>query len=124
MSQRLVPLCLGLLLAGSHPVHAAASRDWRVYLGDAASSHYSTLKQIDTKNVQQLEVAWTYHCGDGRAEGRSQIQCNPLIIDGVLFGTTPQLKLIALDAATGTNLWTFEPGTKPKRFFKTFMYLR
>lgn len=110
MNQRLIRLCLCLLFViACQPALAAAGRDWRVYLGDAASSHYSTLKQIDTKNVQQLEVAWTYHCGDGRAEGRSQIQCNPLIVEGVLYGTTPQLKLIALDAGTGTNLWTYDP---------------
>jgi quinoprotein glucose dehydrogenase len=86
-----------------------ASVDWPVYLGDKESSHYSSLKQINKKNVNQLQVAWTYHAGDGRDEGRSQIQCNPLIIDGVLYGTSPQLKLIALDAASGKELWRFDP---------------
>jgi quinoprotein glucose dehydrogenase len=87
----------------------AADLDWPVYLGDAASTHYSKAKQITPRNVANLQVAWTYHSGDGRKDNRSQIQCNPLVIDGVLYGTTPALKLIALDAATGQELWRFDP---------------
>jgi quinoprotein glucose dehydrogenase len=87
----------------------AADRDWAVYLGDAASSQYSSLNQINTGNVHRLEVAWTYRAGDARADNRSQIQCNPLVIDGVLYATTPQLKVVALDAATGRERWRFDP---------------
>ena len=87
----------------------AADGDWPVYLGDKASTHFSTLKQINRNNVHRLQVAWTYHSGDAREEGRSQIQCNPLVIDGVLYGTSPQLKLLALDAVTGRELWRFDP---------------
>ncbi len=61
--------------------------------------------------MTRLQVAWTYHAGDGRADNRSEIQCNPLIIDGVLYGTTPALKLVALDAVTGHELWRFNPFT-------------
>ena len=64
----------------------AADVDWPVYLGDAASSHFSQLKQITPRNVKNLQVAWTYNCGDGRKDNRSQIQCNPLIIDGIMYG--------------------------------------
>lgn len=87
----------------------AADRDWPVYLGDAASTHYSTLRQIDTRNVHRLEPAWTYRSGDARSDNRSQIQCNPLIVGGVLYGTSPQLKLFALDADTGHQRWRFDP---------------
>jgi quinoprotein glucose dehydrogenase len=87
----------------------AANRDWPVYLGDAASSHFSQLKQLNPRNVRRLEVAWTYHAGDARPGSSSQIQCNPLIVEGVLYGTTPQLKLVALDAATGRERWRFDP---------------
>jgi quinoprotein glucose dehydrogenase len=82
--------------------------DWPVYLGDAESSQYSELRQINRRNVSELEVAWTYRSGDAR-EGRSQIQCNPLVIEGVLYGTSPQLKLFALNAATGEEIWRFDP---------------
>ena len=76
----------------------AADENWASYLGDNSRSHFSKLKQIDRDNVGRLEVAWTYHSGDARSDNLSQIQCNPLVIDGVLYGTTPQLKLVALDA--------------------------
>jgi quinoprotein glucose dehydrogenase len=87
----------------------AAEQNWGSYLGDPARTHYSKLKQITPSNVQGLEVAWTYRSGDGRADNFSQIQCNPLVIEGVIFGTTPQLKLVAIDAAKGHELWRFDP---------------
>src|SRR5262249_15980073 len=87
----------------------AADQSWASYLGDNSRSHFSTLKQISTENVQKLELACTYHLGDARAYNFSKIQCNPLVIVGVLYGTTPQLKLIALDAATGKERWRFDP---------------
>lgn len=92
-----VSLCLG------------GDADWAHYLGDKASSQYSTLDQITAGNVSELEVAWTFHCGDIGERNRSQIQCNPLIIDGILYGTSPTLNLFALDAAKGTRLWEFDP---------------
>ncbi|HET6566932.1 MAG TPA: PQQ-binding-like beta-propeller repeat protein, partial [Rhodothermales bacterium] len=84
-------------------------RDWPVYLGDKGATHYSSLTQIDKENAKNLEVAWTYHTGDLPEGNTSQIQCNPIIVDGVLYGTTPALKLFALDAATGKELWQFDP---------------
>jgi quinoprotein glucose dehydrogenase len=94
-------------------VASAADADWPVYLGDKASSHYSTLRQITPKNVGKLKVAWIYRTGGADANHRSQIQCNPLVIDGVLYGTTPDWQLFALDAATGRERWRFDPGSIP-----------
>lgn len=88
---------------------AAANLDWPEYLGDKARSHYSPQKQINTRNVTRLQAVWTYHCGDARDDNLSQIQCNPLIIGGVLYGTTPQLKLVALQADNGHELWRYDP---------------
>lgn len=88
---------------------AAQNSDWPSYLGDKERSHYSPLKQINARNVKKLEVTWTYQSGGARPDGRSQIQCNPLIVDGVLYGTSPELVLFALDAATGKELWRFNP---------------
>ena len=100
-------LLLGAALSLA-PFLSAANRDWPVYLGDKAASHYSTLNQITTNNVNQLEVAWTWHAGDARGD-QTQIQCNPLVIDGILYGSTPQLTVFALEAATGRELWRFAP---------------
>lgn len=93
----------------ARPAHGAARDDWPVALGDAGQRHYSELDQIRPDNVQRLAVAWTYRSGDASRENRSQIQCNPIVVDGVLYGTTPALKLIALDAATGRERWRFDP---------------
>jgi len=87
----------------------ARDQDWPSYLGDQARSHFSPLRQIDRGNVAQLEVAWTYRSGDGSAEGRSQIQCNPIVVDGTIYATTPGVKLVALNAATGVEKWRFDP---------------
>jgi quinoprotein glucose dehydrogenase len=103
-----LPLLASLAAFGGVTLAASAGRDWPVYLGDKAASHYSSLSQITPENVARLEVAWTFHAGDLR-EGSTQIQCNPLVIDGVLYATTPQSKVVALDAATGRELWRFAP---------------
>ncbi|MPY88248.1 MAG: PQQ-binding-like beta-propeller repeat protein [Luteitalea sp.] len=77
--------------------------------GDPGHQQYSPLTEINRGNVQRLRVAWTYRTGDARADDRSQIQCHPIVVDGVLYGTSPQLKAFALDAATGRELWRFDP---------------
>ena len=64
---------------------------------------------ITPANVARLRVAWTYRTGDGRADNRSQIQCNPIVVDGVLYASSAQLKVFALDAATGGQKWIFDP---------------
>ena len=76
------------------------SVDWREYLGGADRNHYSPLTQIDSLNVHQLQVAWEYHSGDS-----GQVQCNPIIVDNVLYGITATVQPFALDAATGKELW-------------------
>ena len=110
---RILPFLL--LLAACGPpspdsgLTASDYQTWSVYLGDATSSHYSTLDGINRSNVADLEVAWTYHTGDADSAGRSQIQCNPIIVDSVLFATSARLKVIALHAATGEEIWMFDP---------------
>ena len=87
----------------------AGTADWPVALGDPGQRHYSGLTQIHTGNVSRLVPAWTYRCGDASPQNRSQIQCNPVIVDGVLYATTPTLQLVALEAATGAERWRFDP---------------
>ncbi len=82
---------------------------WNVTGGSKENIRYSTLTQIDTSNVNQLKVAWMYSSHDVDTVNHSQMQCNPIIVDGTLYGTSPQLKLLALDAATGKEKWIFDP---------------
>lgn len=87
----------------------AQNTNWPAYLGGPDSAHYSALDQINRENVARLEVAWTYASEGGNAERLGQIQCNPLVIDGVLYGVSPWMKVFALDAATGAERWSFRP---------------
>ncbi|MGW9684295.1 outer membrane protein assembly factor BamB family protein [Flagellimonas sp. 2504JD1-5] len=85
---------------------------WQHYLGDPGRSHYSTLNQIDTSNVTQLKLAWSYKSG-GVEEGRTtQIQTNPLIIDSILYGVNAANSLFAISTKTGQEIWTFNPFSK------------
>ncbi len=104
-----LPLAALFFLSFICKTYAAADRDWPVYLGDKAATHFSTLDQINKETVSRLEVAWTWDGGEADPHNRSQIQCNPLVIDGVLYGTSASMKLFALDAATGKELWKFDP---------------
>ncbi|MBV9989532.1 MAG: PQQ-binding-like beta-propeller repeat protein [Chitinophagaceae bacterium] len=92
-----------------------SNTEWRVYGGTGQNDHYSSLKEVDTSNVSQLAVAWEYHTGDADTARHSQIQCNPIIVNGVLYGTTPTLKLFALDAASGQRKWEFDPDSASKK---------
>ena len=82
---------------------------WEIYGGSKNSIRYSSLVLVDTGNVRQLKIAWVYHTNDADTLSHSQIQCNPIIVNGILYATTPRLRLVALDAATGKEKWIFNP---------------
>jgi quinoprotein glucose dehydrogenase len=88
---------------------SVSADDWRATGGDAGNSRYSPLDQINRENVSQLRVAWTYHTGDVPAGARTEIQATPIVIDGVLYTTTPMLAVVALRADSGTLIWRFDP---------------
>lgn len=80
--------------------------DWSEYNGDGSRSHYSPLSQITKANVSRLKIAWTYSSGGADTTGnRSQIQCNPISINGVLYGVSANTQAFALNAFTGRELW-------------------
>ena len=83
--------------------------NWAYYLGDLNSSHYVEATEITRDNVSKLQIAWTYDGGHADPEDRSQIQCNPLVVDGVLYGSTASLRFVALNAATGELIWSYNP---------------
>lgn len=75
---------------------------WDSYLGGPESSQYSSLKQIDRSNVTKLQVAWTFEAGGTPAQAP---HFNPLVVKGVMYILAPGSALVALDAATGKELW-------------------
>ena len=95
-------LCVPALLGAQ-----SRSADWPVYGGTSDNTRYSTLSQITPQNVGNLRVAWTYATKD-EFPG-SEMQANPIVVDGVLYATTPKLRVFALDAATGRERWSFDP---------------
>jgi glucose dehydrogenase len=131
---RLVPvlwadglLCLICSVAGGQQRAAARSKpasssrapknvehaDRATYGGDPQDDRYSPLRQINRSNVKQLKIAWTLDTGEEGA-----LQTNPLIVRRMLHGFTPTQKVIALDAATGEEIWRFDnatPGLQPTR---------
>ncbi|WP_247234721.1 PQQ-binding-like beta-propeller repeat protein [Telluribacter sp. SYSU D00476] len=81
-------------------------QDWAEYNGGPDRNHYSPLTQIDTGNVSQLKVAWEYASGGAdTVRNTTQLQCNPIVINGVLYGVSAGSQAFALEAATGRELW-------------------
>jgi quinoprotein glucose dehydrogenase len=91
--------------------------DWPAYGGNKENNRYSALQQINAGNVKDLDVAWSYDLTDSTASGDPRhrrwggrdIQCQPIVVGGVLYGVDARLKLFALGAASGKQLWLFDP---------------
>jgi quinoprotein glucose dehydrogenase len=107
-------LSLALLAAARIP---AADVQWPVN-GGPDNIRYSPLTQINRDNVGQLNVAWSYDSHDAFKD--SEMQSNPIVVDGVLYATTPKLRVVALDAETGREVWAFDPagGAAPQRRYR------
>ncbi len=103
---------------GPHPFDPNTGVDWPGYGGNKAGNRYSPLDQIDTGNVGRLGLAWTYDTGENTdSTGRGhEIQCQPIVVNGILYGTTPELHLFAISAENGKALWTFEAPYVKQRF--------
>ncbi len=80
-------------------------RDWAIYRGDKKANQYSELGQIHSGNVHQLEKAWEYHHGDPNGPS---MYSNPIVVDGLLYFTTPKVNAVAVKADTGEEVWVFE----------------
>lgn len=126
MKKTLVPISLALLLAlgcTSSKNSIPTGKDWPRYGGNWAGNRYSPLDQINTSNVSNLDVAWTYSTLDapepgaaGRPSRPAAIQCQPIVVNGILYGTSGDLKLFALDAGTGKEKWKFVPKNSQVKF--------
>ena len=119
-------LALGVVLAAcarsatpSPASPTGADTDWRSYGHDPGGMRFSPLAQIDRGNVKRLVRAWTYHTGEleTRSDSASArdarrppaFETTPLMVDGVLYLSTAYQRVIALDAETGRERWTYDP---------------
>jgi quinoprotein glucose dehydrogenase len=105
-------ILLALLIAST-----ALSADWPHYGGGPEQIRYSPLTQITPANVRSLKVAWTYDTKD--AFKGSEMQCQPVVAHGVLYATSPRLRVFALDAVTGALKWSFNPNPDAKNPSRT-----
>ncbi|WP_194777948.1 family 16 glycoside hydrolase [Pararhodonellum marinum] len=80
--------------------------DWGIYRGDKKANQYAEMGQIHAANVHRLEPVWEYHTGD--ADENSNMYSNPIIVDGIMYLSTPALNAVALDAVSGEEIWLFE----------------
>jgi quinoprotein glucose dehydrogenase len=104
--QLFLPLALVCIIFSCQKIEKY--KGWPGYNGGPESIKYSALTQIDTSNVASLKLAWTYHSGGADSAAHSQIQCNPIVIDGRLYGVNPSMVLFCVDAATGKEHWKFD----------------
>lgn len=91
------------------------SGEWANYGNDPGGMRFSPLKQINTENVKNLKPVWTYHSGELKTyEGthtarKAAFEATPLMVNGILYFSTPTNRVIALDAATGKERWVYNP---------------
>ncbi|MGC2619120.1 MAG: PQQ-binding-like beta-propeller repeat protein [Acidobacteriaceae bacterium] len=105
MAQRIPAFCFALLFAATAQAQSPSHNiDWPAYNGGVNGDHYSPLTQINRSNVAHLQQAWVYDTGE-----KGNLEANPLVIGHTLFASTVGGKVIALDAATGKLLWSFDP---------------
>jgi len=97
----LLPVLACALLAQDHTT-------WRDYAGGADSAQYSALDQINRSNVARLQLAWRYSIGDNK-----KYSFNPVIVDDTMFVLGRNNSLVALNAATGKEIWTYAPDPAP-----------
>jgi quinoprotein glucose dehydrogenase len=87
---------------------AAPDGDWDSYGHDAGATHYSTLSQITPANVTSLKVAWTYHMKPAGVEHAVGSETTPLVIGGTVYLGTPYGRIVALDGASGKEIWSLQ----------------
>ncbi len=110
MRRRLPPIVFAppILFLAQCAAPAQDHKTWSDYAGAPDSAQYSALAEINRANASRLEVAWTYATGDDK-----KYSFNPLIVRGTMFVLAKNNSIVALNAATGQEIWTHapEPGT-------------
>ncbi|MGH7533873.1 MAG: pyrroloquinoline quinone-dependent dehydrogenase, partial [Gemmatimonadales bacterium] len=115
-TRRFTSLLLSLLAGGTAALTgqaASTAAEWPAYGGDPGGQRFSPLTEITPANVGRLEVAWTYHTGEladsFHTHARTSFEATPIVVDGILYFSTPLGRVIALDPTTGRERWTFDP---------------
>src|SRR6202163_845948 len=109
-------LTITLLTSAAASV-AVAQTDWPIYGHDPGGLQYSPLKAIDTRNVSKLQVAWTYDTRPAdvppAAGAPPRAQATPLVVDGMLYLSSPYNRIVALEPETGKKIWEYQSDSTP-----------
>lgn len=110
----LAAMGLPTLLAGQ----AASPGDWPAYGHDRGGERYSSLTGIDRANVRRLAPAWEYSTGEATVKMAQSVsfEATPLVLDGIMYLSTPLGRVIALEAETGRERWVTDLQVKPISF--------
>ena len=114
-SRVLLTILLGLLSFGASQASQQGRGEWPAYGRTAGGQRHSPLDQIQTGNVNRLREAWTYRTRElSHYEGtstarRAAFEATPIMVKGTLYFCTPTNRVIALDAANGTEKWVYDP---------------
>ncbi|PYR04942.1 MAG: pyrroloquinoline quinone-dependent dehydrogenase [Acidobacteria bacterium] len=106
-------LMIGIAAVRLATVAGGPADGWPSYGHDPGGMRFSPLTEIDRTNVARLEVAWTVHTGDisdgSGGRSRSGFETTPIVVDEVLYFSTPFNRVIALDPETGKERWSYDP---------------
>jgi len=110
----LLPLGFPLLgCAPTTPLPSDQEIDWIAYGRDVLGTRYLPASGITRENAYQIEPAWTYRTGETQSRfataRRTSFQSTPIVVDGTMYLSTPLGRVMALDPATGEELWKFDP---------------
>ncbi len=105
-----------LVLAGAlaccplvHAQQGMRNGEWHYWGGDAGSTRYSSLDQINASNVKSLQIAWRWQSLPGEGQLDVNFKATPLMIDGVLYTSAGVHQAAAINPETGATLWVFTP---------------
>src|ERR1700761_6734080 len=108
-------LVFGLVIAAMAVDAQASSGTWAFYGQNPGGTRYTSLDQVNDRNVSKLQVCWTYrtgelqkYVGNGAAE-KAAFETTPILIGRTLYLSTPSDRVIAIDAATGKERWVYDP---------------
>lgn len=104
-------VCFPLLNYASEASNTNTDHEWAYYGKDHTNQRFSSLTEINTNNVKNLKLAWRYKTGK-----TATFQTSPIIIDGVMYITTPFNDVIALNAETGTEIWRYHHELRSDKF--------
>ena len=93
--------------------NTATSKDWPTTGLDYAETRFSKLKQINSDNVKNLGLVWSYSLGSSRG-----VEATPVVVDGIMYQTASWSVVHAIDVRTGNKIWTFDPGVDRERGYK------